>query len=257
MTSMAEAYSRTGASWQAGPGRIYDRLARELVAASPVPLTGRRVLDVGAGTGAGSRAAAAVGAHQVVAIDNSVGIVVHAPTASVAGDALALPFRDGSFDAALAGFSLNHLDDPATGMRELVRITASRSPLLIATYADDDSHPVKQAVEAALVDRGWRAEPWYVCLRKETMTRLATVERCAAVATASGLDADVVARRVPFPDLEPADLVEWRLGMAQHAPFVLRLDPHERAELVSDALRRLGEAPRLERSVIFTIAVTR
>ena len=51
------AYSATGAAWQAGPGRIYDRLAEVMLASPPAPLAGQRVLDVGAGTGAATRAA--------------------------------------------------------------------------------------------------------------------------------------------------------------------------------------------------------
>jgi len=60
--SLADAYSRTGAAWDAGPGRIYDRLSEELVARLPAGATGD-VLDLGAGTGAASRAAAAAGAR--------------------------------------------------------------------------------------------------------------------------------------------------------------------------------------------------
>src|ERR1700736_3978615 len=63
--SLAAAYSRTGTDWQVGPGRIYDRLAEIVLLGCPVPVNGARVLDVGAGTGAGSRAAREVGAGHV------------------------------------------------------------------------------------------------------------------------------------------------------------------------------------------------
>ena len=66
--AVARAYEATGAAWSRGPALVYDRLAVALVDASPVPLAGRTVLDVVAGTGAASLAAAAVGAR-VVAID--------------------------------------------------------------------------------------------------------------------------------------------------------------------------------------------
>ena len=42
----ADAYSATGAAWQRGPERVYQRLADVLVDASPVPLAGQRVADV-------------------------------------------------------------------------------------------------------------------------------------------------------------------------------------------------------------------
>jgi demethylmenaquinone methyltransferase/2-methoxy-6-polyprenyl-1,4-benzoquinol methylase len=40
----------------------------------------------------------------------------------VRGDALALPFADGSFDAATVGFGIRNLDDLEAGLRELVRV---------------------------------------------------------------------------------------------------------------------------------------
>jgi demethylmenaquinone methyltransferase/2-methoxy-6-polyprenyl-1,4-benzoquinol methylase len=39
----------------------------------------------------------------------------------VQGDALALPFADGSFDAATVGFGVRNLDDLDAGLRELRR----------------------------------------------------------------------------------------------------------------------------------------
>ena len=52
---MAAAYDRTAAGWSDGPAVVYDRMAQAVVGAAPVPLGGRTVLDVGAGTGAGRR----------------------------------------------------------------------------------------------------------------------------------------------------------------------------------------------------------
>ena len=40
----------------------------------------------------------------------------------VRGDALALPFEDGSFDAATVGFGVRNLDDLEGGLRELARV---------------------------------------------------------------------------------------------------------------------------------------
>ncbi len=60
-------YDAAAAGWAEGPGRMYTPLARALVAAAPVPLSGRRVLDLGAGTSVAGRAALAAGARRVVA----------------------------------------------------------------------------------------------------------------------------------------------------------------------------------------------
>ena len=91
--------------------------------------------------------------------------------------------------------------------------------------------------------------------KQETVPLLATPERAEAAAAEAGLAGATAERvEVPFPDLAPRDLVEWRLGMASIAPFVGRLTAAERAELVADALERLGPdpAPLVRRIVVLT-----
>jgi SAM-dependent methyltransferase len=261
-TGVAAAYSATGAAWQRGPGRIYDRLAELLVAAVPVAVAGGSALDLGAGTGAATRALLAAGAARVVAVDVAVGMLAHdagrRPPA-VAGDALALPFVASAFDATVAAFSLNHLTDPAVGLREAARVTRPGGGLAVSAYAADDDHPVKQAVLAALAARGWVPEPWYEALQADAAPKLATAAAARAAAEAAGVDADVEVARVPFPDLDAADLVAWRLGLAQHARFVGALATDaDRTALADDAAARLGDSwPPLERSIVILRAVRR
>jgi ubiquinone/menaquinone biosynthesis C-methylase UbiE len=192
VTSLAAAYSATGAAWQHGPGRVYERLAEVLADRSPLPLRGCRVLDVGAGTGAAGRAAQRAGAGSVIAIDVARGMLAHdaaaRPPAAVA-DALALPFRDGAFDVAIAAFSLNHVAHPAAGLREMMRAVRRGGAIVVGAYAADDSHPVKAAVEDVLRSRGWEPEPWYLSVRSDAVPKLATVERCAEVARTVALEA--------------------------------------------------------------------
>ena len=259
VSTLTGAYSDTGGAWEQGPARVYDRLAAVLIDRSPVPLAGARVLDVGAGTGAASRAALAAGAAQAIAVDAAFGMLAHQATArppAVVGDARALPFARSAFDATVAAFSLNHLMSPAAGLREMARVTQSGGAVLGASYAWDDTHPVKEAVRGALAARGWAPEPWYTSLGVEALPLLATPERFAAAARDAGLEAQVEAVRVPFPELDAGDLVAWRLGLAQHAPFVARLSSWERAALVADALARVrGEPPQLVRSVVLLSAL--
>lgn len=256
--SLAEAYSATGGAWQHGPGRVYDRLAAEIVGRCPFPLAGARVLDLGAGTGAASRAAARTGAS-VVATDVAAGMLAFdaasRPPAAV-GDALDLPFADRSFAAVVAAFSLNHVGDPASALREAWRVLAPGGWVAVAAYAEDDAHPVKGAVEGALADRGWQRPRWYDRLRVDSIPLLATVERAEEAAAAAGIaGATALHLRVAFPDLSARDLVEWRLGMAQVAPFLRRLAPSDRAAVVDDALARLGTSPPpLVRAVILLTA---
>jgi ubiquinone/menaquinone biosynthesis C-methylase UbiE len=254
------AYSTAGGSWQRGPGAVYDRLAEVVLARSPIPVAGARVLDAGAGTGAASRAAVAAGAARVIAVDAAVGMLAFGaadrPPAATA-DLLALPLAAGAFDVAVASFSLNHVEDPAAGLRELARVTRPGGGIVASAYAADDTHPVKAAVEAALAARGWSSAPWLEELRTRVVPLLATLGGCAQALEAAGLAGEVDPVRVPFPDLTAQDLVGWRLGMAQHAPFADALEPEARRELVDDAVSRLPDPlPPLVRSILVLRAVS-
>lgn len=253
---MAQAYSRTGPAWERGPSRIYDRLARTLVDASPVPLRGRIVLDVGAGTGAASRAAASAGAT-VVAADFAPGMLAvdrHARPPATAADARSLPFRSATFGAVVAAFCYNHLPDPAAALREAARVTEPGGAVIASAYADDDDHPVKAAVETALTRAGWTRPTWGEEMSRNLAPRLATVERARAAAAEAGLDATVGKTRAEFPELAPGDLVAWRLGMAAYAEFLATLGEDEVREVRDTALAELGGAPPLVRSFIVIAA---
>lgn len=256
---VADAYSASGRAWESGPARVYDRLAEILVDRSPLPLTGGRVVDIGAGTGAATRAALAAGAGGVVAVDAAFGMAAHQAHArppAVVADALALPMAASSFDAAIAAFSLNHLREPVIGLREMARVTRPGGAVLASVYAADDTHPVKGAVEAALRSRGWVPEPWYLSLVTEVVPLLATPEAFVEAGRTAGFDATVDVARVPFPEMDGRDLVAWRLGLAQNAPFVAGLGRDARDAVEREALDRLGDAPPLERSILVLTAIS-
>lgn len=258
MSELAAAYSATGPAWQAGPGPLYDRLAEVVVNLAPVSLHGRFVLDVGAGTGAASRAVVRRGGHPV-ALDVAAGMLAVCRAAglpALVGDARSLPLRDHAVGGVVAAFSLNHVDQPHVALREALRVTAPGGPIVVSAYAADDGHPVRDAVNDALRRHGWAEPGWYDGLRSGALTGLATAQRCAAAARAAGLDATVREVRVAFPELDAAALVEWRLGMAQAAPFLAALPPRARAAVRRDARRRLGDAyPTLVRSILVIAGV--
>jgi 2-polyprenyl-6-hydroxyphenyl methylase/3-demethylubiquinone-9 3-methyltransferase len=86
------------------------------------------VLDVGCGAGFLANPLARLG-WEVTGLDASAESLAvaarHDPTGTVRwveGDALALPFEDGSFDVACAMDFLEHVDDPAAVIREAARV---------------------------------------------------------------------------------------------------------------------------------------
>ena len=141
---------------------MYAPLARALVAAAPVPLAGRLVLDLGAGTGVAGRAALAAGARRVVGADLSEGMLRRGRGGTpVVADAVALPFRDGRFDLVLAAFCLNHLSRVEDGLAEARRVGAA---IAASTFAPGWTHPAKDAADGALRSFGYQPPAWYAAL---------------------------------------------------------------------------------------------
>lgn len=80
----------------------------------------RTVLNVGAGTGSYEPPD-----RMVTAVEPSAVMRAQRPPGAapcIAASAQALPFGDGSFDAAMAILSDHHWDDPIAGLRELRRV---------------------------------------------------------------------------------------------------------------------------------------
>ena len=250
------AYDATGAAWQQGPGRIYDRLAATVVDRCPALDATSVVLDLGAGAGAATLAIRQRCAH-VVALDASFGMLASGcrDAMACAGDARSLPFTDGVFTAVVAAFSLNHLATPDVALREAARVSRPGGTIVVSAYASDDDHPVKHAVDEVARSAGWTAPAWYGELRRDAMPQLSTVDRAVAIACRAGLaDANAEVVRVAFPELTARDLVAWRLGMAHLAPFLNALEPHQRAGLWREAQDRTTGMPLLVRSIIVLTA---
>jgi demethylmenaquinone methyltransferase/2-methoxy-6-polyprenyl-1,4-benzoquinol methylase len=105
----------------AGLDRTWRRLAVEAVVQP-----GDRVLDACCGTGDLALAAEREGGI-VTGLDFSAEMLARARHKAgsvtwVQGDLLALPFEDGSFDAATVGFGVRNVDDLEAGLRELRRV---------------------------------------------------------------------------------------------------------------------------------------
>jgi SAM-dependent methyltransferase len=80
----------------------------------------RTVLNVGAGTGSYEPAG-----RDVIAVEPSAVMRAQRPAGAapcVAADAENLPFRDRSFDAAMAFSTVHHWRDPVAGLREMRRV---------------------------------------------------------------------------------------------------------------------------------------
>lgn len=118
---------------------------------------GERLLDVGCGTGIVARTAAArVGsAGRVAGLDINEGMLRVARRLGPAidwrrGDALALPFEDGAFDAVASQQMLQFVPDPAQALREMRRVTARGGRVVAAVLRPIEFAPAYVPLADAL-----------------------------------------------------------------------------------------------------------
>jgi SAM-dependent methyltransferase len=105
----------------------------ELLRRALAPQSGEALLDVGCGTGYFMRLFAQRTGVQVVGLDPNLDWLAFAcdsgTPACVAGRAERLPFRDASFDLAIAVTSLCFTQDQEAALRDIVRVTRRRLAL--------------------------------------------------------------------------------------------------------------------------------
>ncbi|MFD9129612.1 class I SAM-dependent methyltransferase [Kitasatospora sp. NPDC059571] len=148
----AGAYARSFATLCAGA-------VPELVAASGAA-EGVELLDAGTGPGTAAAAAQRLGAR-VTAVDAEPSMVelaaANLPGAPVHHAVLPrLPFADASFDAVVANFVLNHVEDPVASLTELRRVTRPGGRLAVTIWASAANRAMSlfgEALAAAGVER--------------------------------------------------------------------------------------------------------
>jgi len=236
-------YDAGAEAWAGAPALVYARFATAMLEHTPVTVAGADVLDVGAGTAVACDAALALGAGKAVASDISIEMLNHrAPSIpAVVADGGRLPFADGSFDLILSAFSLTHLPDPAGALVEWRRVAPAA---LIATFAPGPSHPAKVAIDEVMTRLGFVLPPWYEEFKRELEPLVEDTSSLTAMVRSAGYDEiEVTVRAVDTGLRTPAEIVDWRLGIAQMAQFVGGLAAPRRAEArqaAEDAVADLG-----------------
>ena len=235
------------AEWDLGAGPIYERLSLAGIRSAPLSLSGRVILDIGAGTGSTSKAILASHGWPI-AVDLSLPMLAHAhdlrPPA-VVGDATRLPLVDSALGGVVAAFCISHLDEPEALLAEASRVVETGGPVLVIVFADSSSrHPVSEAVATAAAHLGWVQPEWYRQLKEELEPAISDTDRLRSLGTGAGLaQVQVNDAEVDFTDLGPHELIAWRLGGPALAPFVAQLAPEQQEWLTTEAARALGDEP--------------
>jgi SAM-dependent methyltransferase len=120
-------------------GRMVREITGIFSSTDDYDLTGRRILEVGAGTGRDAVTLAKAGA-EVLTLDyvqGSLGLTAKAAertgvtVAPVCGDGTAMPFADGTFDVVFHQGLLEHFPDPFPLLRDNIRVLKPGGHLVI------------------------------------------------------------------------------------------------------------------------------
>jgi SAM-dependent methyltransferase len=232
-------YAGAGRRWALGASLVYGPIAAELIAMSPHPLAGRRVVDAGAGTGAATAALAVAGAYPI-AMDLSLDMLAWNATSrppSAVADICALPLSDGCVDDVVAAFVLNHLVDPGLGFGELVRVTRPGGAVLAAVFSTSSRSAVRDQIDDVAAAAGWRAPGWYLDLKAMAVPLLGTAAAMTSAARMACLiDPLVVERPVDVGMTRPEELVDYRFGQAQFAVWLDQMGPRGGEEIRARAI---------------------
>jgi demethylmenaquinone methyltransferase/2-methoxy-6-polyprenyl-1,4-benzoquinol methylase len=156
---VARRYDLTNTVLSFAQDRRWRRRTRQCLQLMP----GDRVLDLAAGTGV-STVELARGGARAVACDFSIGMLRAGRTIKkrrdavpfVAGDAMALPFRDASFDAAVISFGLRNVADVPAALHEMRRVVRPGGRLVVCEFSSPTWRPFRLVYLNYLM----RALPW-------------------------------------------------------------------------------------------------
>lgn len=128
---------------------------RKHVVAAMQATPGQKVLDVAAGTGTSTEPYADAGVD-VVALDFSLGMLQagkrRRPDINfVRGDATALPFEDGTFDATTISFGLRNVNEPKAALAEMLRVTKPGGRIVVAEFSQPTFGPWRKLYTEYLI----------------------------------------------------------------------------------------------------------
>jgi SAM-dependent methyltransferase len=215
-------------------GRITTRVADPLLDAAEVG-RGARVLDVASGPGYVAAAAADRGAS-VVGVDIAEGMIslarrLHPQLDFRVGNAEALPFPDGSFDAVVANFVLLHIGRPERAAAEFARVLDAGGRLALTVWDLPDRARFLGVLVDAVAEAG-ASSPQDIPVGPPIF-RFSDEREFASLLRDQGLE-DIDVRTISFSHAEPSADALWRGllgGTVRTSALVLRQTEEKQREI--------------------------
>jgi ubiquinone/menaquinone biosynthesis C-methylase UbiE len=226
---------------------VFGPLARMFLDRFPLS-PGERLLDVACGTGIVARLAApALGeAGRIVGIDLNPDMIAvateqarpeGAPIEWREGDATALPFDEGSFDAVLCQQGLQFMPDKPAVLAEMHRVLAPGGRLGLCLWRSAEHSPYLKAAADALTPHlgAPSAERLLAPLSLGDKDALRGLVEAAGFADIAFQEADLIRRMLP-----PAEAIPGQLASTPVGPDFAALDETARAAVVADVTQALA-----------------
>lgn len=226
---------------------IFGPWAETVIGVSPPP-AGGAVLDVACGTGSGARVAARLvgAAGRVIGLDADAGMLEVARTVPAGeagapivwqhGDALALPFADGTFDYVVCLEGIQFFPDRVAGVREMRRVLGPGGRLVASTWGALDRNPgylaLSEGLRAFVSDAAGRLPPF----------ALADVDALRTLLAAGGFTTfETAPHRLDVVVPSAKDFVDWVAAGAPTTRHKLALlAPHDREAFDAFVASRLA-----------------
>jgi ubiquinone/menaquinone biosynthesis C-methylase UbiE len=201
-------------------------------------MPGGRLLEIAAGTGAVTRvlAEALPPAVEIVASDLNQAMVDYAAAQPIArpvtwrqANALALPFADGAFDAAVCQFGAMFFPDKEAGFREARRVLRPGGRLLLSVWDRIEANEATAVLMAAVAALFPEDPPSFLARTPHGHHEVAPIVAALRRAGFAEVATEVVPQRG-----RAAAARELAIGLCQGSPLRLEIEARDPA--------RLGEA---------------
>ena len=257
----ADAYERSMGRWS----RKLAPLFLDFVGGGPA---GGRVLDVGCGTGSlAFTAAERRPAAGIVGCDIAEPLLAHARSANPhpgrvrfeAGDACALPYRDGEFDFVLSGLVLMFVPDGPLAAREMARAAKPGGTVAATTWDFRGGAVYHRLLAEAAVAVDETAAAWRDRVQRAPGVRLGDLADLWRGAGPRAVRDTSLTIRMEFADF--ADFWEPATRSGQFGPFFRALPPERqgavRGKVEAAYLSGDPDGPRSFAATAWAVAGTR